>query len=134
MSLRDRRLVDMLGNRAAVANIAVKDLQTARAFYEGTLGLMPVGIEGDEVMVFKSGNSTLNVYRSRYAGTNQATAVTWSVDDVEGVVSALKAKGVTFEHYDMPNTTLAGDVHVSGDMKVAWFKDPDGNILNIINR
>jgi hypothetical protein len=53
---------------------------------------------------------------------------------VEGVVSALKAKGVRFEHYDMPNVVLTGDVHVFGDMKVAWFKDPDGNILNVINR
>jgi hypothetical protein len=87
------------------------------------------------VIVFRSGRSTLNVYLSQYAGTNQATAVTWAVgDDVEGVVRALKAKGVSFEHYDMPGMTRAGDIHVDGDMKVAWFKDPDGNILNIINR
>jgi hypothetical protein len=61
--------------------------------------------------------------------------VTWLVgDDVESVVRALTAKGVTFEHYDMPDMTREGDIHVSGDMKVAWFKDPDGNILNIVNR
>ena len=125
----------MLGNKDAVANLAVKDLQRARKFYEGTLGLKAVATEGEELIVFKSGNSTLNVYRSQYAGTNQATAVTWTVgDDVEGVVRALKAKGVTFEHYDMPGMTREGDIHVDGDMKVAWFKDPDGNILNIINK
>jgi catechol 2,3-dioxygenase-like lactoylglutathione lyase family enzyme len=125
----------MLGTKDAVANIAVKNLETARKFYEGTLGLKPVDAEGEELIVFKSGNSTLNVYRSQYAGTNRATSVTWTVgDDVEGVVRALKAKGVTFEHYDMPDMKREGDVHVSGDMKVAWFKDPDGNILNIINR
>lgn len=125
----------MLGTKDAVANIAVKNLETARKFYEGTLGLKPVDAEGEELIVFKSGNSTLNVYRSQYAGTNRATAVTWTVgDDVDGVVRALKAKGVTFEHYDMPDTKREGDIHVSGDMKVAWFKDPDGNILNIINR
>jgi catechol 2,3-dioxygenase-like lactoylglutathione lyase family enzyme len=125
----------MLGNKDAVANVAVKDLETARRFYEGTLGLEPIdGLEG-EVIVFRSGRSTLNVYRSQYAGTNQATAVTWAVgDDAEGVVRALKAKGVSFEHYDMPGVTRAGDIHVAGDIKVAWFKDPDGNILNIINR
>jgi hypothetical protein len=49
-------------------------------------------------------------------------------------VRALKDKGVEFEHYDMPDTKRVGDVHVSGEMKVAWFKDPDGNILNIVNR
>lgn len=123
----------MLGNKDAVANIAVGNLETARRFYEGTLGLKPVDAEGEEVIVFRSGNSNLNVYRSQYAGTNRATAVTWTVDDVEGAVRELKAKGVTFEHYDMPDMTREGDVHVAGDMKVAWFKDPDGNILNIVN-
>jgi catechol 2,3-dioxygenase-like lactoylglutathione lyase family enzyme len=125
----------MLGTKEAAANIAVKNLATAKKFYEGTLGLTQVDAEGEELIVFKSGNSTINVYRSQYAGTNKATAVTWTVgDDVAGVVRALKAKGVTFEHYDMPDMTREGDLHVAGDIKVAWFKDPDGNILNIVNR
>ena len=125
----------MLGNKDAVANIAVKNLDTAKKFYEDTLGLTPVGAEDHEVIVFKSGNSTVYVYQSQYAGTNKATAVTWVVgDDVEGIVQQLKAKGITFEHYDMPGITRDGDIHIAGDMKVAWFKDPDGNILNIINR
>lgn len=125
----------MLGDKDAVANIAVKDLEPARRFYEDTLGLKPLETEGEELIVFSSGTTRLNVYRSQYAGTNQATAVTWTVgDDVEGVVRALKAKGVSFEHYDMPGATREGDVHVFGDMKVAWFKDPDGNILNLVNR
>lgn len=124
----------MLGHKDAVANIAVRNLETARRFYEGTLGLKPVEAEGDEVVVFRSGNSKLNVYRSQFAGTNRATAVTWMVDDVDAAVRDLKAKGVVFEHYDMPDMKREGDVHVAGSMKVAWFKDPDGNILNIINR
>ena len=123
----------MLENTDAVANLAVRDLATAKKFYEGTLGLKPVASQDDELVVFRSGKSTLNVYRSQYAGTNKATAVTWAVDDVEGTVSELKAKGVKFEHYDMPGMKLEGDIHVSGDMKVAWFKDPDGNILNVVN-
>ena len=125
----------MLANKNAIATVAVKNLETARKFYEGTLGLKPVDYEGDEVIVFKSGDSTLNVYRSQYAGTNRATAVTWSVgDELESIVRALKAKGVTFEHYDMPGMTRDGDIHIAGDMKVAWFKDPDGNIHNILNQ
>ena len=125
----------MLGDRDAVANLAVKDLQTAKKFYQDTLGLTPVDTEGHELVVFRSGNSTINVYRSKYAGTNQATAVTWTVgDDMDSIVQKLKAKGVTFEHYDMHGMVREGDVHVSGDMRVAWFKDPDGNILNIVNR
>jgi catechol 2,3-dioxygenase-like lactoylglutathione lyase family enzyme len=125
----------MLGNRDAVANLAVKDLKAATKFYRDTLGLEAVDAEGDELVVFKSGNTLLYVYHSQYAGTNQATAVTWSVgDDLDGVVRALKAKGVAFEHYDMPDMKREGDIHIAGKVKVAWFKDPDGNILNLINQ
>ena len=123
----------MLSNRDAVANLAVKKIDVAKKFYEGTLGLKQVDAEGDELIVFKSGNTVINVYQSKEAGTNKATAVTWAVDDVEGEVNALKAKGVKFEHYDMPGMTRQGDIHLGGDMKVAWFKDPDGNILNIVS-
>lgn len=123
----------MLGRKDAVANIAVKDLETARKFYEETLGLKKVNAEDEELIVFKSGKTMLNVYRSKYAGTNQATAVTWAVGDVDGAVRDLKAKGVSFERYDMPDVKREGDVHVAGDFKVAWFKDPDGNILNIVS-
>jgi catechol 2,3-dioxygenase-like lactoylglutathione lyase family enzyme len=123
----------MLGDTNAVANLAVKNLETAKQFYEGTLGLKQIDSEGNEVIVFKSGNSTINVYRSQYAGTNKATAVTWEIDDLEGAVRTLKAKGVQFEQYDMPGMSRQGDVHVCGDMKVAWFKDPDGNILSIVS-
>jgi catechol 2,3-dioxygenase-like lactoylglutathione lyase family enzyme len=126
--------INMLGDKDAVANIAVKNLEIAKKFYEETLGLTQIGAEGQEVIVFRSGSSTIYVYKSQYAGTNQATALTWVVGkDIEGVVRKLKDKGVTFEHYDMPDVTLEGDIHVAGNMKVAWFKDPDGNILNIIN-
>ena len=124
----------MLGNTDAVANVAVRNLDTAKKFYKDTVGLTPVGAEGDEVVVFKSGSSKLNVYRSQYAGTNQATAVSWNVGNrVDDVVRDLKAKGVKFEHYDLPGMTRQGDIHVAGQMRTAWFKDPDGNILNIVN-
>ena len=73
----------MLGKRNAVANLAVKDLDRARDFYTDTLGLEEVDNEGDELVVLKSGDSVVNVYRSDYAGTNKATAVTWEVDDID---------------------------------------------------
>lgn len=83
---------------------------------------------------YKSGNSTILVYESRYAGTNKATAMTWVVGgELETIVSALKAKGVAFEHYDLLETTRKGDVHVAGKTRVAWFKDPDANILSLVN-
>lgn len=124
----------MLGNSNASANLAVRDLEQARVFYQETLGLTPVSKEGEELIVFRSGDTVLNVYRSQFAGTNQATAVTWAVGDrVDEIARALKDKGVPFEHYDFPDMQRDGDVHVHGDLRVAWFKDPDGNILNLVN-
>lgn len=119
----------MLGDKDAIATLAVKDLEAAKKFYEGKLNLQQDAGEEPGVLTYKSGSSRIFVYESRYAGTNQATAVTWVVDDVDGVVRTLKAKGVTFERYDLPDMTHEGDVHVAGDMRAAWFKDPDGNIL-----
>lgn len=117
-----------------MATIAVKDLKVARKFYEETLGLQPVRSEQRGVIGYKSGNSTILVYESRYAGTNKATAMTWvGGGELETIVSALKAKGVAFEHYDLPGTARKGDVHVAGKTRVAWFKDPDANILSLVN-
>ena len=126
----------MLSKQDPVATIAVKNLAAAKKFYEGTLGLKPIDAEGDEVVTYESGKSRINVYRSQYAGSNKATVVTWPVDDVESEVRELKSKGVAFEHYNMPELKLKGDVHVAegADLKVAWFKDPDGNIFSIVNR
>ena len=121
----------MLSDKDAVATVAVKNLESARKFYEQTLGLTKT-MANEEVLAFKSGSSTLFVYRSQYAGTNKATAVTWVTDEVEEIVKTLKGRGVSFEHYDFPNMTRQGDLHVAGTMKVAWFKDPDGNIFSLV--
>ena len=124
----------MLGDNDAQATIAVKNLTAARKFYEGTLRLKPVHTEGDQAVAYKSGNSQVLVYQSQFAGTNKATSATWMVGDVEGLVKDLKAKGVAFEHYDMPGITRKGDIHVAGKLKNAWFKDPDGNILALVGK
>ena len=97
-----------LGSNDAIANLTVKDLARAKKFYEGTLGLKAIAAEGDELIVFQSGKSKLFVYRSKYAGTNNATALSWEVGgEVEALARALKT--------------------------IAWFKDPDGNILSIVS-
>ena len=124
----------MLASRDAIATIAVKKIEPARKFYEGTLGLKPMPTEETGVQTYKSGNSSVLVYESQYAGTNKATAATWAVENLEGVVRDLKAKGVRFEHYDFPGATRHGDVHGTGKTKAAWFKDPDGNILALVSR
>jgi len=123
----------MLTDSEAIATIGVKKIDKAKAFYEGKLGFKPTGDEHDGAVTYDSGGSKLFVYESDYAGTNKATTATWVVEDVDGTVNTLRGRGVNFEHYDFPETKLEGDVHVSGTMRMAWFKDPDGNILAIVN-
>ncbi|MEA2603432.1 MAG: hypothetical protein QOF89_4424 [Acidobacteriota bacterium] len=122
----------MLGDATVKPMLPVKDMKVAEKFYEEKLGLRRVGGEPDAAVVYQSGGGTLCVYRSEFAGTNRGTAALWEVDDVEGTAKELKAKGVTFEHYDnLPGLSRTGDIHHADDFKVAWFKDPDGNILSI---
>jgi catechol 2,3-dioxygenase-like lactoylglutathione lyase family enzyme len=125
----------MLGDKSVAATLAVKDMAKAKEFYEDKLGLRPVKGEDSGGQMYKSGDSMLFVYESKFAGTNEATAATWGVGkDLEKVIEDLKSKGVKFEHYDMPETKREGDIHWWGEMGAAWFKDPDGNILNIVNQ
>jgi catechol 2,3-dioxygenase-like lactoylglutathione lyase family enzyme len=122
----------MLGSKPASATVAVKDLNAADRFYGEVLGLDRVESGENDVRVFRSGDSTIVVYRSQFAGTNRATTVTWGVGkELDDIVRTLGSKGVAFEHYDLPGLTRQGDVHVHGDFKAAWFKDPDGNILHV---
>ena len=125
----------MLGDKDAIATVAVKDLAQARKFYEGVLGLRVVNAQGSEAITFRSGNASVIVYRSDFAGTNKATAMNWMLGkDIEKVVQGLGERGVKFEHYDLPGLTRKGDVHAFGDFKTAWFKDPDGNILALMGQ
>ena len=122
----------MLGKADATPMIAVTDLDRARKFYEDTLGLKEVNDFGEGFML-ESGDTKLSVYRSEFAGTNKATALTFEVDDIDREVSELKDKGIFFEHYDLPGLEPRGDLYVGeGGFKTAWFKDPDGNILSLI--
>ena len=124
----------MLADRPAVATVAVKDLAVAKRFYKGVLGLTQIGSQGEETVTYAAGGAKLLVYRSQFSGTNKATAVTWLVgDDLERIVETLKSKGLAFEHYDLPQLKRHGDIHEGGGMRVAWFKDPDGNIHSIAN-
>jgi catechol 2,3-dioxygenase-like lactoylglutathione lyase family enzyme len=122
----------MLGKADFTPMIAVKDLDRAKQFYTDTLGLKPTGEENSEVFMLKSGDTTLSLYRSEFAGSNKATALTFDVNDIKSEVSELKGKGITFEHYDLEGLKQEGDIYTAEGMKTAWFKDPDGNIRSMI--
>ena len=124
----------MLAKANVEPMLPVKDLKAARKFYEETLQLEEVGGEPETAITYKSGKTTLVVYRSDYAGTNKGTAALWEIDDVDETVKELKAKGVKFEHYDLPGLRLDGDIHRADGFSVAWFKDPSGTILSVQSR
>jgi catechol 2,3-dioxygenase-like lactoylglutathione lyase family enzyme len=115
------------------AAAAVSDMQRARRFYEGVLGLVPGTDTGDNVGYPCRGDTQINVYVSPNAGTAKFTIAGFAVDDIERVVAELTQQGVTFEQYDQPPivTDAQGIAHFDGDAKVAYFKDPDGNILSL---
>jgi catechol 2,3-dioxygenase-like lactoylglutathione lyase family enzyme len=120
----------------ATAMLATRDLRRARGFYEDVLGFTVSEDASGGIVSFQSGRTPVALYESEYAGTNQANALAWSVDDTfDDIVQALRDRKVTFERYDdLPGLTLQGDVHVADGFKGVWFKDPDGNILHINGR
>ena len=123
----------MLGKADATPMIAVKDLDRARKFYEETLGLEAKEEMEGEVLTVQSGRTPITVYKSEFAGTNKATALTFEVDDLQSEVQELKDKGIFFEKYDLEGLTPKGDFYEGeGGFKTAWFKDPDGNILSLV--
>jgi extradiol dioxygenase family protein len=121
----------MLGEIESRAILAVSDLARARQFYAETLGLAVVR-SNEHVMTLQTGPSQVVVYVSDMAGTNQANALVWGVGErLTAIVADLRAKGIGFEHY--PGMERDGDIHVAGDWRGVWFKDPDGNILHLTN-
>ena len=93
----------MLADSPVVAVVAVSDMEGAATFYGETLGLRPSEMEEPGGVLYDCGGGTrLLVYQSGFAGKNEATAASWQVEDIEGEIEALKAKGITFEQYDMP--------------------------------
>lgn len=112
---------------------AVSDMKRAQEFYEGTLGLEP-DMDTDEMKSYPCGDGTgFMVYVSpEHAGSNTATLAGFEVPDFDGLFAELKERGVSFERYDREDLQTDDEgILDAGDMKVAFFKDPDGNTFSI---
>ncbi|HSX63414.1 MAG TPA: VOC family protein [Pseudoxanthomonas sp.] len=122
----------MLQDYPLYAYLPATDVERARRFYETQLGFTP----GEELaggVTYRFGNGTACfLYPTPNAGTSKASQAFWQVDDIEREVDALRASGVIFEHYDMPDATIEHDIVTAGGVKAAWFKDTEGNILALI--
>lgn len=120
----------MLNDSKVTANVPAADLDRARRFYADTLGLTPADENPGGLVYTTSGGTTFFLYQTEYAGQANHTIAQFHVADVADEVRDLKAKGLEFEHYDMPGITWDGDVaRMEGMGSAAWFKDSEGNIL-----
>ena len=122
----------MLQDTPMYSYLPVKDVARARSFYEKTLGFRPSEeIAGGVVYKFANGTASF-LYQTPNAGTNRASQAFWQVKDVERTVAELKSRGVTFEEYDAPGLKTVNSIATGGGAKTAWFKDPEGNILAVV--
>jgi catechol 2,3-dioxygenase-like lactoylglutathione lyase family enzyme len=125
----------MISDLEPLATLPVKDMGPARQFYEGVLGLSSKMEGPDGSVVYGAGSGAVMVYPSAFAGTNKATAVSFQVpmDGFDAEVSALRAKGVSFQTFEADELTWDDGVASFGDdYRSVWFEDPDGNILNLV--
>ena len=123
----------MLSQFTPAATLPTANMSKARSFYEATLGLA-VDREGMGGVSYKSGEGTVLVYESEYAGTNKATAVTFevSLSAFDDEIRALRDKGVSFLTFELEGVNWNDGVASMGDaMKGVWFTDPDGNIISV---
>jgi predicted enzyme related to lactoylglutathione lyase len=121
----------MLNDSKVMANIPAGDLARAREFYADKLGLTPAQELPGEALVYRTtGGTEFQIYRTDYAGQAGHTIAQWHVTDIESQVRDLKAKGVTFEVYDMPGVQWDGEIaSMEGMGRAAWFKDSEGNTM-----
>jgi predicted enzyme related to lactoylglutathione lyase len=125
----------MLANAQVVAIVPVSDVEAAIRFYGDTLGLalkerrsdLPENREAE----FDVGGGTLLAYESVGAGKSRHTVAGFRVDDIDEAVSTLRERGVTFEEYDLPDLKTENGIAQVGDVRAAWCKDPDGNMLAV---
>ena len=120
----------MLNRFQTHTTLPASDLERAKAWYRDKLEFEPKSEDAGGVY-YESGGGSFALFQTPYAGTAQNTAMEWSVDDVEAVVSHLKSRGVTFDTYDIPGVEWDGDIARMGPFKGAWFKDSEGNILSV---
>jgi catechol 2,3-dioxygenase-like lactoylglutathione lyase family enzyme len=120
----------MLNDSKLIGFVATSDYAKARAFYEGQLGLRFVS-QDQFALVLDSNGNMLRIPKAKEIKPQSFTVLGWEVTDIEEKVSQLQKKGITFEIYGLPGQDERGIWSAPGGAKVAWFKDPDGNLLSL---
>jgi catechol 2,3-dioxygenase-like lactoylglutathione lyase family enzyme len=124
----------MLANSKAFSGFAVDDLDKARAFYADTLGLKVEPMEGAPLMTLHlAGDRPTLIYAKPNHTPADYTILNFPVDDIDAAVEELTARGVEFERYDGMNQDDKGVMREQGP-PIAWFKDPAGNVLSVLEQ
>jgi len=123
----------MLTNAPVHPTLPVVELDRAKKFYEKKLGLKVVREDPSPGAMLQAGDGTFLYIFQRGITKADHTAASFTVEDVEATVNELKAKGVVFEDIDIPGFKTVDGIATMGDMKGAWFKDTEGNILAVTN-
>lgn len=125
----------MLKELDIIAVLPAKDMARARAYYRDVLGLEASDAMDEENLLYRSGNGTaFLLYNTDNAGTAKNTQMGWRTDNIEAEVEDLRGRGVVFEEYDFPGMKTENGIATTPVEKAAWFKDSEGNILNIFQR
>jgi catechol 2,3-dioxygenase-like lactoylglutathione lyase family enzyme len=109
--------------------LPVRNLERAREFYVGKLGLEPQGLAADGKFLLNANGTTLALFPKPEGTKAEHTAVSFKVANIGAAIRELKARGVAFADYDLPGFKTVEHVCVLGSEKAAWFQDPEGNIL-----
>jgi len=120
----------MLSSCRVHTTLPTADIERLRAWYEGTLGLTPMAIRPNAVLYETTPGSVFAISRGSVLSSSTHTQMAFTVDDVDAEVADLKARGVVFEDYESPRTE--GGIATIGPGRAAWFKDPDGNLLAVL--
>jgi catechol 2,3-dioxygenase-like lactoylglutathione lyase family enzyme len=116
-----------------MAVVPTTDIARAKTFYGRTLGFADANVPtpGPQV-VYRCGCRTLlEVYERPTTGNARHTLASWEVSDIRAAVDELRSRGVRFEDYDLPEVRTVDGISATGDLREAWFRDPDGNVLRI---
>ena len=121
----------MLAQARSHAALPVADLDRARRFYEGTLGLAPLEVTPGGVLYGTGEGTRFLVFPSSGRSSGTHTQIGFTVSDIDAEVADLKRRGVTFEAYEMPEFDRSTSIATFPTIRSAWFKDTEGNLLGI---
>jgi catechol 2,3-dioxygenase-like lactoylglutathione lyase family enzyme len=122
----------LLRSGRVIPAIPVSDLETAKDFYGGRLGLESVPVDIPESQLYKCGSGSYLVIYAAGASRAEQHVATFLVDAVDSEVADLRSRGVVLEDYDLPGLKTVDGVATVGPIKGAWFKDPDSNVIGVV--